>query len=67
MPKCAQILLTALALLLHQAIGIAETLNFALASVVWTATTPAALVAVAALAAWHLTNCHTPRTAHAHH
>jgi hypothetical protein len=67
MPKCAQILLTALALLLNHSIGIAETLNFALATVVWTATTPAALVAVAALAAWHLTNCHTPRTAHAHH
>jgi hypothetical protein len=67
MPKCAWLLLGALALLLHHSIGVAATINFLLASVLWVLATPAALVAVAALAAWHLTNCHTPRTAHAHH
>lgn len=67
MPKCAWLLLAALTLLLHHAIGTAETLNLALNAVVWAASTPAALIAIAALAFWHLTNCHTPRTTHAHH
>lgn len=67
MPKCAWLLLGALTLLLNHTIGLAETLNFALAAVVWAAGEPAALIAIAAVAAWHLTNCHTPRTAHAHH
>lgn len=67
MPKCAWLLIATLALLLHQAIGLAATIAFALNAIAWATTTPAALVAVAALAAWHLTNCHTPRTAHARH
>lgn len=67
MPKCAWLLLATLALLLHHSIGIAETLNLALAAVVWGATTPAVLISIGSLALWHLTNCHTPRTAHAHH
>lgn len=62
MPKCAWLLIATLALLLHHTVGIAETLNVALASIAWAATTPAALVIVAALAAWHLANAHTPNT-----
>lgn len=73
MPKCAWILTVALTLILNQTIGIAATLNFVISAVFWIATTPAALIAVASLAAWHLTSCHAPRTrtrrrpVHAHH
>ena len=38
------------------------TIAFLFAAVGWVATTKAALVAVASLAAWHLLNAHTPRT-----
>lgn len=61
MPKCAWLLTTSLLLLLNQTIGAAATLNFAFAAIGWIATTPAALVMAAALAAWHLTSAHTPR------
>jgi hypothetical protein len=67
MPKCAWILIVTLTAILHHAIGIAATVAFALNTVLWVFQTPAALVAVAALGAWHLTSCHTPRTAHARH
>jgi hypothetical protein len=67
MPKCAWLLLAVLALLLHHSIGLAETINLALAAIVWAASTPAALIAIGALAFWHLANHHTPRTVHAHH
>lgn len=73
MPKCAWTLIVAIALILNQTIGLAATLNFAISVVFWVATTPAALIAVASLAAWHLTSCHAPRTrtrrrpVHAHH
>lgn len=67
MPKCAWLLLITLTAILHHAIGVAATIAFALNTVLWIFATPAALIAVASLAAWHLTNCHTPRTAHAHH
>jgi hypothetical protein len=72
MPKCAWLLIITLTAILHHAIGIAATINFLLAAVLWVFATPAALIAVAALAAWHLLNYHAPqphrpRTAHAHH
>ncbi|MET7437019.1 hypothetical protein ACFYQQ_01140 [Streptomyces sp. NPDC005496] len=62
MPKCAWILIAALALILHHAIGIAATIAFAFDVLAWIAATPAALIAVAALAAWHLLNAHAPHT-----
>lgn len=62
MPKCAWILIAALTLILHHAIGIAATIAFAFTVVAWIAATPAALIAVASLAAWHLLNAHTPHT-----
>lgn len=60
MPKCAWLLITALTLLLHQTIGAAATVDFAFAVATWTATTPAALVIIASLAAWHLLNAPHP-------
>ncbi|HEY9441642.1 MAG TPA: hypothetical protein VIQ25_00240 [Gemmatimonadales bacterium] len=62
LPKCAWILITAITLLLAQTIGLPATIAFLFAAVGWVATTKAALVAVASLAAWHLLNAHTPRT-----
>lgn len=67
MPRCAWLLIGALTLLLHQTVGIAAVLEAAVALTAWTATTPAALVAIASLAAWHLLNEHPPRTARARH
>jgi hypothetical protein len=67
MPRCAQLLLGALTLLLHQTVGIPAVLEAAVAITAWAATTPAALVAIAALAAWHLAYQHPPRTARARH
>lgn len=61
MPRCAQVLLGALTLLLDQTIGLTFALEIALAIVTWAATTSAALIAVAGLAAHHLIN--DPRTA----
>jgi hypothetical protein len=61
MPKCAWLLLTSLLALLHHTIGLAATINFLLAAITWTLATPAALVAVASLSAWHLLNAHTPQ------
>ncbi len=71
MPKCAWILLITLTAILHHAVGLAAAIAFALNTVLWVFATPAALIAVAALAAWHLINAHTPNTrrrtpAHAH-
>lgn len=65
MPKCAWIFIIALTAILHHAIGIAATIAFALNAVLWVFATPAALVIVASLAAWHLLNAHTPRFARA--
>lgn len=65
MPKCAQILIGSLLLLLNHTIGAAPTIGFLLAATVWILTTPAPLVMIASLAAWHLLNCHAPRTARA--
>ncbi|MEU1445487.1 hypothetical protein [Streptomyces mirabilis] len=62
MPKCAWLLIAALTLILHHTIGVAATVAFLLNAVLWIAATPAALIAVAALAAWHLLNAHTPHT-----
>jgi hypothetical protein len=67
MPRCAWLLIGALTLLLHQTIGIAVVLEATADLAAWTATTPAALVAIASLAAWHLCNAHPPRTARARH
>lgn len=61
MPRCAWILIIALTAILHHAIGIPATVAFLLNAVLWVFATPAALIAVAALAAWHLTNYHAPR------
>ncbi|MEV7140748.1 hypothetical protein [Streptomyces tauricus] len=63
MPKCAWILLIALTAILHHAVGIGPTLTFLVGAVAWIFSTPAALVAVAVLAAWHLLNAHTPHAA----
>ncbi|MDX3582513.1 hypothetical protein [Streptomyces europaeiscabiei] len=65
MPRCAQLLLGALTLLLHQTVGLAAVVEAAFTVTAWAATTPAVLVAIAALAAWHLLNEHPPRTARA--
>jgi hypothetical protein len=65
MPRCAWLLIGALTLLLHQTVSLAVVLEAAVALTAWTATTPAALVAIASLAAWHLCNAHPPRTARA--
>ena len=65
MPRCAQLLIGALTLLLHQTIGLPAVLEAGAAVTVWAVSTPAALIAVAALAAWHLTYEHPPRTARA--
>lgn len=64
MPRCARLLIAALALLLHQTVGIPAVLEATAAVLAWTATTPAALIAIAALAAHHLINHHGPRPAH---
>jgi len=66
MPRCAWILLISLAAIMHHAIGLAATVGFLLAAVLWVFQTPAALVMIASLAAWHLTSCHTPRTRRRH-
>lgn len=65
MPRCAQVLLGALTLLLHQTIGLTAALEITLAIVTWAVATPAALVIVASLAAWHLSNFHGPQPARA--
>jgi hypothetical protein len=67
MPRCAWLLITSLTLLLHHTIGLAVTVGFLLSAVAWILATPAALVIVASLAAWHLLNFHAPRPARAHH
>lgn len=67
MPKCAWIFIGALLALMHHAIGVAATVGFLLSAVLWVLATPAALVVVASVAAWHLLNFHTPRVAHARH
>lgn len=63
MPKCAWILIGSLLLILHQTIGTAATVGFLFAATAWILTTPAALVIVASLAAYHLLNYHAPRRA----
>lgn len=60
MPKCAWLLTGSLLALLNHTIGITATIGFLLAAVAWVLATPAALVAVASLSAWHLLNAHTP-------
>lgn len=65
MPRCAWLLIGALTLLLHHAIGLPAVVEAVAALTAWTASTPAALVAVAALAFWHLANHHPPHPARA--
>lgn len=65
MPKCAWLLIGSLLLLLNQTIGAAATAAFLVGAVHWTLTTPAALVMIASLAAYHLTAYHAPRRARA--
>lgn len=67
MPRCAWLLIGSLFALLHQTIGAAATVGFLLNAVLWVLNTPTALVAVAALSAWHLLNFHAPRPARARH
>lgn len=66
MPRCAWLLIGALTLLAHHTIGLAAVVDAAFTVTVWAATTPAVLVAIASLAAWHLLNEHPPRTARTH-
>lgn len=63
MPRCAWLLIGALTLLLHQTVSIPAVLEAAVNVTAWTATTPAALVAIAALATHHLLNHHGPAPA----
>jgi hypothetical protein len=65
MPKCAWLLIGGLTLLLHQTVGLPAVLEATAAVLAWTASTPAALIAIAALALWHLAYEHPPRTARA--
>jgi uncharacterized membrane protein len=65
MPRCAWLLIGALTLLAHHTIGLAVVLEATAAIVAWAVSTPAVLIAIAALAAWHLLNEHPPRTARA--
>lgn len=60
MPRCAWLLVIALTALLHHTAGLPATFGFAATVALWMLQTPAALVVVAALAAWHLTTQHTP-------
>lgn len=62
MPNCAWILIGALTALLVDLIGVAATLALPFQALAWTLHTPAALIAVASLALWHLLNAHAPRT-----
>ncbi|GAA2199892.1 hypothetical protein [Streptomyces bangladeshensis] len=61
LPRCAWLLIGSIALILNHTIGLAATVAFVFAAIGWAATTPAVLVAIASLAAWHLLNAHTPR------
>lgn len=63
MPRCAWLLLATLTALLHHTAGIPTTIEFAANVALWAASTPAVLVIVAALAAWHLLYQHTPTPA----
>jgi len=67
-PRCAWLLIGALTLLAHHTIGLAVVLEATAAIVAWAVSTPAVLVAIAALALWHLANHHgpTPARARAH-
>lgn len=65
MPRCAWLLIAALTLLAHQTVGLATVVEAGFAVTTWAASTPAVLVAIAALAAWHLTYQHSPRTTRA--
>ncbi|MDX2765648.1 hypothetical protein PV729_45340 [Streptomyces europaeiscabiei] len=67
MPRCAQLLLGALTLLLHQTVGIPAVLEAVAAALAWTAGEPVALLAVAVAAFWHLANHHPPQPARARH
>lgn len=67
MPRCAWILIGAILAVLSQTIGLTATVAFLFAAAGWILTTPAALVIVAALAAWHLLNAHTPHARAARH
>lgn len=66
MPRCAWLLIGALTLLAHHTIGLGAVVDAAFAITMWAANTPAVLIAVAALAAWHLAYQHPPRTTRAH-
>jgi hypothetical protein len=65
MPRCAWLLIGALTLLAHHTIGLAAVIETAAAVTAWAVSTPAVLIAIASLAAWHLLNEHPPRTARA--
>lgn len=67
MPKCAWLLIGSLLLIASHTVGLAATVAFLLNAVLWVLNTPAALVIVASLAAYHLLNAHTPRLARARH
>ena len=60
MPKCAWSRIGAFTLLLNHSIGTAQTIALPFQFATWVIHTPAALVMVASLAAFHLLN-HHPR------
>ncbi len=60
MPRCAWLLIGALTPLAHQTVGFAVVLEAAAAVTAWAVSTPAVLVAIASLAAWHLCNAPHP-------
>lgn len=61
MPRCAWLLIGALTALLAHTIGTAATLAIPFQLLAWTLHTPAALVTIASLSAWHLLAYHAPR------
>ncbi|MFI1562177.1 hypothetical protein ACH4ZX_03785 [Streptomyces sp. NPDC020490] len=66
LPRCAWTLIASLLLISHHTIGTTATIGFLFAAAGWVVTTPAPLVVVASLAAWHLTSRHTPHRRRAH-
>jgi hypothetical protein len=67
MPRCAQLLIGALTLLLHQTVGIPTVLEAVATALAWTADSPPALALIAIAAFWHLANHHGPQPARARH
>lgn len=65
MPRCAQLLIGALTLLLHQTVSLAVVLEATVTALAWTAASPPALALIAIAAFRHLANHHPPQGARA--